>query len=171
MQDANVTWHAWPLRVRYQETDQMGVVYHMNYLNWLEIGRTEAIRALGVAYRDLEAEGLFLPLTDAQMAFKRAARYDDEVVVFTRVAEFGALRIRFESEARKVELSFWQSLCSAQGQKNAPWFAEPQGELLVSGNTRHVWLNRDWQPTRLDHAHPGLYALLKSLRDMGESAL
>jgi acyl-CoA thioester hydrolase len=163
MKDVNLTWHAWPLRVRYQETDQMGVVYHMNYLNWFEIGRTEAIRALGVAYRDLEAEGLYLPLTDAQMVFKRAARYDDEVVVYTKVAEFGPLRIRFDSEARKVEASFWHSLSSSLEQKNTPWFAEPQGELLVSGSTGHVWLNRDWYPARLDHAHPALYGLLKRL--------
>jgi acyl-CoA thioester hydrolase len=138
-------WHYWPLRVRYQETDQMGVVYHMNYLNWFEIGRTEMIRALGISYREIEEQGLFLPLTNAQIDFKQPARYDDCVIICTRIAQFSALRMTFEAEARRVET-----------------YDERQGELLVSVKTQHVWLDRAWKPTRIDQRAPVIFELLKS---------
>jgi acyl-CoA thioester hydrolase len=170
MQNKQSKWHVWPIRVRYQETDKMGVVYHMNYLNWFEIGRTEMIRALGVTYHDLEQQGLYLPLTDAELSFKKAAQYDDPILIYTRVDEFGPLRIRFVSEARKVDEHIWQEMHLPMHEKTSN-HAEPQGTLLVSGATRHVWLNHEWQPIRLESSHPQVYNLLKSLRDVGEASL
>ncbi|MDF2960893.1 MAG: thioesterase [Paenibacillus sp.] len=130
-------WFEHTIRVRYQETDQMGVVYHTNYLNWFEIGRTELIRTLGMPYHKIEESGLLLPLVDAQMQFKLPAKYDDVITICTRIEEFTHLRVHFASEIRRG------------------------GELLVSGSTRHVWVNREWRPTRIDKAAPELYALLK----------
>ncbi|MGF9714907.1 acyl-CoA thioesterase [Paenibacillus naphthalenovorans] len=125
------------IRVRYQETDQMGVVYHANYLNWFEIGRTEMIWEMGMPYRTLEAKGLLLPVIEADLKFHQPARYDDSITILTRIAEFSHLRIRFESEVHR------------------------ESELLVSGCTRHVWLNRDWKPVRIDKEAPDVYALIK----------
>ncbi|UQZ83135.1 Acyl-CoA thioester hydrolase YbgC [Paenibacillus konkukensis] len=132
-------WFEFTIRVRYQETDQMGVVYHANYLNWFEIGRTELIRSLGMPYQTIEECGLLLPVIDAELKFRQPAKYDDIVTIRTRVEEYTHLRMRFASEIRRGE------------------------ELLVTGGTRHIWLNRDWKPTRIDKAAPELYKLLQKL--------
>jgi YbgC/YbaW family acyl-CoA thioester hydrolase len=76
-------WYVCPNQVRYQETDQMGVVFHSNYLSWFEMGRTAYIRAVGMPYTQIEHEGdILLPLTDATMKFVRPARYDDNVLIY-----------------------------------------------------------------------------------------
>ncbi|MCP3772230.1 acyl-CoA thioesterase [Paenibacillus sp. MZ04-78.2] len=124
------------LRVRYQETDQMGVVYHANYLNWFEVGRTEMIRELGMPYQALEARGLLLPVIEADLKFRSPARYDDLVTIDTKVVELRSLRLQFAYEIKRGE------------------------EVLVTGRTQHVWLNRDWKPVRIDREVPDLYALL-----------
>jgi acyl-CoA thioester hydrolase len=69
------------LRVRYSETDQMGVVYHANYLVWCEVARTDFIRSLGTSYADLERAGLFLAVTEANIRYHASARYDDAIRV------------------------------------------------------------------------------------------
>ena len=84
----------YPIRVRYQETDQMGVVYHANYLTWFEMARTEALRSLGKTYRDLEESGCFLVVNKAECSYKRPARYDDLVIVRTFVEK--ATRVKIE---------------------------------------------------------------------------
>ncbi|OXM84275.1 acyl-CoA thioesterase [Paenibacillus rigui] len=131
------SWFEHTLRVRYQETDQMGVVYHANYLNWFEIGRTELIRSLGMPYQVIEAKGLLLPVIEAELKFRMPAKYDDLIAIRTRVEEYTNVRLHFSSEI-------------VRGQ-----------EVLVSGGTKHVWLNRDWKPTRIDKMAPELYALLQ----------
>jgi acyl-CoA thioester hydrolase len=73
------------LRVRYAETDQMGVVYHANYLVWCEIGRTDLIRRLGMSYADMEREGVMLAVSDVHLRLHASARYDDQVRVETRL--------------------------------------------------------------------------------------
>ncbi|CAG7630979.1 acyl-CoA thioesterase [Paenibacillus allorhizosphaerae] len=125
------------LRVRYQETDQMGVVYHANYLNWFEIGRTEMIREMGMTYRTLEEKGLLLPVIEAELKFRQPARYDDRITIATRIVDFTNLRLQFACEIKRGD------------------------ELLVSGGTKHVWLNRDWKPVRIDKEAPELFALLQ----------
>src|SRR5438105_9781767 len=76
------------LRVRYAETDSMGIVYHSNYLVWMEIGRTEYFRALGFSYRELERDyRLYTPVVEVRCRYLAPARYDDEIVVRTRVAQ------------------------------------------------------------------------------------
>ena len=71
------------LRVRYAETDKMGVVYHANYFVWFEVGRCELLRAVGRSYRDLEETGIGLPVIEAHCEYKMPARYDDELQVKT----------------------------------------------------------------------------------------
>jgi acyl-CoA thioester hydrolase len=144
----NKRWFQHEIRVRYQETDQMGVVYHANYLNWFEIGRTEMIREAGMPYRLLEENGLLLPVIEAELKFRAPARYDDRIRIYTMVEEYNALRIHFRCEIRRVN-----------GQSDQA-DETPAGELLVSGGTKHIWVSREWRPVRIDREAPELYELL-----------
>ncbi|MCC2686341.1 MAG: thioesterase [Paenibacillaceae bacterium] len=133
----------------------MGVVYHGNYMDWFEIGRTELIRSHGLPYSDIEARGLLLPLIDLQAKFAKPARYDDVVAIYTRLAEFTHVQVSFESEIRRVEAS-----CLGSSSSASVGVVEPDGELLVSGATRHVWVDRSFKPVRLDKLAPDVYAVL-----------
>lgn len=84
------------LRVRYAETDQMGVVYHANYLVWCEIGRTDFIRQAGRSYADLERDGVLLAVSDAALRFHASARYDDPIRVCTSLASVGSRGMSFD---------------------------------------------------------------------------
>ncbi len=150
-----VRWFLHPLRVRYQETDQMGVVYHINYLNWFEIGRTEWVRHAGIAYKEMEEKGLLLPVTDIEASFRTPARYDDWVTVCTSVAEISKIRVRFRS---RIVLG---DLTAAYGSGFEG--DEPPGELLVTGGTSHVWVNKEWKPTRFDREAPEWYERMREL--------
>ena len=84
------------LRVRYAETDQMGVVYHANYLVWCEIGRTDFIREFGVSYAELERQGIRLAVSDVAVRYHGAAKYDDRIRVETRLADVRSRSVKFE---------------------------------------------------------------------------
>jgi acyl-CoA thioester hydrolase len=142
-----MTWHAATIRVRYQETDAMGVVYHGNYLTWFEIARTDWTRAHGFAYRDIEERGLLLPVVDVSIQYKHPARYDDEVVVRCRIKEFGSVRLTFEYEIARAD--------------------EPD-RRIVTGTSTHVWVDREWKPVRLNKAAPDVYEALSCAAERGE---
>ena len=148
-------WFYTQLRVRYQETDQMGVVYHANYLNWFEIGRTELIRELGIEYIDIEKRGLLLPVTELTTKFRMPAKYDDQVTVCTRIAAYSSRKLHFQSEVRLYSDEERRALALN------PISAAPEGKLLVSGETHHIWVNRDFRPVRMDKEAPELYACLE----------
>src|ERR1051326_4515862 len=96
-------WHEALLRVRYAETDKMGVVYHANYLIWVEIGRTEFCRARGFSYRDLEEdENAFLVVAESYCRYKAPAYYDDELIVRTHITELRRRSLRFGYEIVRV---------------------------------------------------------------------
>src|ERR1700734_2405752 len=86
------------IRVRYAETDQMGVVYHANYFVWFEVGRTELLRASGWSYREMEAEGIGLPVVEAHCDSRQPARYDDELEVRTTGTLLSPVRVEFTYE-------------------------------------------------------------------------
>ena len=114
--------------MRYAETDQMGVVYYANYFVWMEIGRVELVRARGIDYKQLEeTEGLFLAVMEATCCYRYPARYDQEILIETRVLHANSRVIEFGYEIRSVD---------------------PE-RLLAEGSTKHLWLNRNWRPTRL----------------------
>lgn len=150
-----VMWFLHPLRVRYQETDQMGIVYHTNYLNWFEIGRTEWVRQAGITYKEMEARGLLLPVTEIEASFKQPALYDNWITVCTQVAEMTSIRVRFESRIISGNLteSFGRSFTGD----------EPPGLLLVKGGTRHVWVNKEWRPIRFAREAPDWYEQMLKL--------
>ena len=110
--------------VRYAETDMMGVVYHGNYLPWFEIGRTTLLKEFGVPYRQLEADGFFLPVLELQAKYHRPAVYDDTVTVITTLREKPGVRITLEYEIRRDDT------------------------LLVTGKTIHAFIDRQGRPAR-----------------------
>jgi acyl-CoA thioester hydrolase len=126
------------LRVRYAETDQMGVVYHANYLVWMEIGRVELCRARGLNYSELESrDGIFLVVIEARCRYHAPARYDEEVSVHTRIVASGARMVHFGYEMRALE----------------------GGRKLATAETRHVFCDRDMRPCRLPEKHRKLFSL------------
>jgi len=86
------------VRVRYAETDQMGVVYHSNYLNFLELGRVEWLRSLGYSYAELEKKGVLLPVVHVDLNYRFPARYDELIRVETEVSSIGKSSIEFSSQ-------------------------------------------------------------------------
>ena len=116
------------LRVRYAETDQMGVVYHANHFVWFEIGRVELMRQLGFTYRDMEQEhGCFIPVVDARCRYKAPARYDDEIIVRTRL-----------KNVRESVIQFAYELVRAG-----------DGVLLAEGETMHMIMDAKMKVTPL----------------------
>ena len=92
-------WHETLVRVRYSETDKMGIVYYANYLVWFEIGRTDYCRARGFSYRDMEeSENAFLVVAEAYCRYKAPAYYDDELIVRTHITELRKRSLRFGYE-------------------------------------------------------------------------
>ena len=114
------------LRVRYAETDQMGVVYHANYLVWMEIGRTDFCRDCGFSYRDLEKEeGAFIAVAEAQCRYRSPAFYDDEVIIETQLARVNRRIVEFAYKIRT------------------------DSALLAEGKTVHVVVGADKRPRAL----------------------
>ena len=95
--DTPVTRHT-SVRVRYAETDRMGIVYYANYLIWFEVARTEWLRQTGWSYKEMEAEGMVLPVIEAHCDYRQPLRYDDEVDIRTRATLVTAVRVRFDYE-------------------------------------------------------------------------
>ena len=85
----------WSLRVRYAETDAMGVVHHASYLPWCELARVEWLRAYGHSYRDLEEQGMLLPVTRAEVQYKRSCHFDDQLILETKPQLLGRAQLRF----------------------------------------------------------------------------
>jgi len=84
------------LRVRYAETDKMGVVYYANYLVWFEVGRADLLRSLGWTYREMELDGVSMPVIEAHCDYHRPARYDDEIEVRTEGRLVSPVRMEFQ---------------------------------------------------------------------------
>jgi len=118
------------IRVRYAETDQMGVAYHANYLIWCEVGRTDYIRALGVTYAEMERQGVRLAVADAELRFHSSARYDDVVTIETRLDGV---------RSRMVTFRYQLSRPAAGGGT----------ERLATAMTSLVALDNDGRPTTL----------------------
>lgn len=95
--------HHTELRVRYGETDQMGVVYHAEYLVYCEVGRTDLIRAAGYPYSDMERQGVFLAVTEASLRFHAPARYDDRLEIETQLTDVRSRSVTFEYVIRNAD--------------------------------------------------------------------
>ena len=115
------------IRVRYAETDKMGVVYYANYLVWFEVGRADLLRSLGWTYREMEHEGITLPVIEAHCEYRRSARYVDEMEVRTEGRMLSPVRMEFTYEV----------------------FRRDDQMVAASGRTIHVALDSAGKPCRL----------------------
>jgi acyl-CoA thioester hydrolase len=113
--------------VRYADTDKMGVVYYANYLVWFEVGRSEWLRSSGWTYREMEHEGLSLPVLEAHCEYRQPARYDDELDIGARATRPSPVRLRFDYEVRRVV----------------------DDVLLAHGHTIHAAVDPSGRPRRL----------------------
>ena len=118
------TWHEQRLRVRFEETDTMQVVYYGKYLTWMEVGRIGLLRDIGFPYRDWEARGLGIPVVQAHADYRSSARFDDEILVKTRVSKIGRSSVRFDNEIYKL----------------------PRLQLLCTGHTVHALVGKLGRP-------------------------
>lgn len=114
-------------RVRYGDTDKLGVSYYANYLVWFEAARTEYFRALGFPYTECEKKGFFLPVVEAKAHYFLPSTYDDLLVVRTSVSRIGRSSIRFEYHV----------------------IGKATEKILASGYTVHVFVDKDLKPTRI----------------------
>ena len=112
------------IRVRYGETDQMGIVYHANYVKYLEVGRIEWLRDLGVSYKEMEENGIILPVVSVQLNFKKSATYDDVIQVITKLKNVPTAKIEFEYEIRgendELLVEGYTKLAFIDGKTNRP---------------------------------------------------
>ncbi|MEO8130516.1 MAG: thioesterase family protein [Bryobacteraceae bacterium] len=123
-------------RVRYAETDQMGVVYYANYLVWMELGRVEFCRSAGIRYKDMELnDGVLLAVAEASCRYLFPARYDEEILLKTRVKQAGSRMVRFVYEMFEAE----------------------SGRKLATGETAHIFCGRDMRPLKLPEKYLGLF--------------
>ena len=126
------------LRVRYAETDQMGVVYYANYLVWMEVGRVELCKACGFIYRDMEREdGIYLAVAEAQCQYRHPARYDDEVIVKTWIEKANTRMMTVAYEMRRAE----------------------DDRRLATGYTRHVYVSSAMRPTSLPEKYCRMFGI------------
>jgi acyl-CoA thioester hydrolase len=130
--------HQTRVRVRYAETDQMGVVYYANYLVWMEVARVELCKALGFRYRDMELEdGVMLAVIEAQCRYLHPARFDEEVILETRIAK---------ANSRVVEFGYEMRLADG-------------GRKLATGSTRHIFCNREMKPVRMPEKYRAAFGI------------
>ena len=113
--------HRTQVRVTYAETDAMGIVYYANYLRWFEVGRTELMRSLGVAYKEMEDGGAFLPVSEVFCKYHASARYDDILIIETAVDFLKRASIQFSYRILR----------------------QSDGTLLITGSTLHAFVNRE----------------------------
>jgi acyl-CoA thioester hydrolase len=135
------------VNVRYAETDQMGVVYHANYLVWFEVGRVAWCKAKGFHYADMEAkDGCFLMVAEASCRYKAPARFEDDIVVRTRLAKATDRVIRYQYE-----------ICQKR-----------TGQLLAAGETAHVITDKNYRPARLPDRYRGCFSLPQRMKNPNE---
>ena len=113
------------LRVRYAETDRMGVVYYANYFVWFEVARTDWLRETGWSYREMEADGVSLPVIEAHCDYRQPSHYDDDIEVRTRATLLSPVRVRFDYEVLRGD------------------------SLLTVGHTVHAAVDATGRPCRL----------------------
>ena len=127
-------------RVRYAETDAMGIVHHASYVVWMEMGRTEFMRSFGFTYRQLEEMGVLMPVIEVNVRYRQAAYYDDELRITTWAEEMTRTKIKL---AYRIERA-------------------SDGQLLTEAYSLHTFAGRDGRPIRITH-HPEAWARLQAM--------
>ena len=120
-------------RVKYYETDQMGVVHHANYLHWFEEARTEYMRKQGVSYKELEESGVILPVSEVNCKYRKPAYYDDLLVIIVKIEKVKRIKVEFEYEIKKDE------------------------NLILTGSSSHPFVDEEFNPLHLKREKPKLW--------------
>ena len=129
------------VKVRYAETDKMGVVYHSNYLIYFEIGRTEFINKCGMSYSEMEEMGIMIPLLESNCRYIQGAKYADELIVRTWIEELSAAKVKF----------------------NYSIVRESDGKEITKGNTLHVFVDNNFKIINLKKKFPKIMIDLEGL--------
>ena len=120
------------IEVRYAETDQMGVVYHANYLIWMELGRTKLIEDLGFNYAEMEKEGVISPVIDIQASYKHPVRYGEKVSINTWISDYDGIRVTYNYEVHNSS-----------------------GQLSLTGLSKHVCVKKEnFRPISIKRTYP-----------------
>ncbi|KON88611.1 hypothetical protein AF332_18580 [Sporosarcina globispora] len=137
------------IEVRYAETDQMGVVYHANYLVWMELGRTQIIKDLGFSYAEMEKDGIISPVLDITASYKKPLRYGQTATVNTWIEEYDGFRVSYGYEIFNDE-----------------------GELAVTGSSKHVCVKKDsFRPISIKKKFPDWHEAYEKVKKQPEGAV
>lgn len=134
------------LRVRYAETDRMGIVHHSRYYPWFEIARGDFIRQSGVSYQEMEAAGILLPLTETGAKYIEGLKYDEEAVIDCRLAELSVARCTFTYAV----------------------YRKSDYKLMVTGVTKHGFVDGNFRPMNLKKKHPDIWNIISELYAGGQ---
>lgn len=129
------------IKVRYVETDQMGVVHHSNYYPWFEVGRTEFIKQSGMSYSEIEKQGVMIPLVESYCKYIEGAKYEDELIIQTWIQELKGIKAVF----------------------NYNVIRERDGKILSKGSTTHAFVGENFKIINLQKKHPELWDRLNKL--------
>lgn len=130
--------HETTIRVRYAETDQMGVVYHSNYFIWFEVGRTDFFSSLGMNYETLEKSGVLLPVVDVGCKYIISAKYGDEIIVKTTLKKLKGVKLEYNYEL----------------------YRKDDNTLLATGYTIHAFVNKELKPINFKKSFSDVWDLL-----------
>ncbi|GLB60789.1 acyl-CoA thioesterase [Cytobacillus sp. NCCP-133] len=137
------------VEVRYAETDQMGVVYHANYLVWMELGRTQIIKDLGFSYAEMEIDGIISPVLDIQASYKKPLRYGQTAMIKTWIEEYDGFRVSYGYEIYNSE-----------------------SELAVTGFSKHVCVKKDsFRPISIKKKYPNWHEAYEKAKKQPEEAI
>ena len=131
------------IKVRYAETDQMGVVHHSRYYPWFEVGRTELFASGGRTYGEMETEGVMMPLVETRCRYIIPARYEDELIIKTKVASLSGVKIEFEYDVIR----------------------QNDGVLLAKGYTLMAFTDLKFKPVNLKKQNPAFWDYIVDLKE------
>ncbi|KZL94518.1 acyl-CoA thioesterase [Clostridium magnum] len=130
------------LKVRYVETDRMGIVHHSNYYAWFEVGRGDFITKSGMTYSDMEKQGVMMPLVETYCKYYEGAKYDDDIIIQTSIGEMNPVKVIF----------------------NYNVIRELDGKLLANGKTTQAFVNNQFKIINLKKVHSELWEKLENLK-------
>lgn len=134
------------IRVRYAETDTMGIVYHANYYVWFEVGRGDFMRRFDISYKQMEEMGIMLPVVETHCRYRVPAQYDDLLTIRTKVKELGAVKISFQYQVIR----------------------DSDNTLLAEGETLHAFTDKTRKLMNLKKHYNEIYALLAKAMEGGQ---
>lgn len=129
------------IKVRYVETDQMGIVHHSNYYAWFEVGRGDYIKKVGMTYRDMEEKGVMLPLVESSCKYIEGAKYEDELIIQTFIEEMSGAKIVFNYNVVR----------------------EKDNKIIAKGSTKHAFVNDEFKIINIKRKMPELWSELEKL--------